>query len=346
MDNLEEKIQETIKKYNLIQAGDKLVLAVSGGPDSICMLNAFVNLTKNCHQAPSPATINCRQAPSPTTIIVAHVNHMLRKEAYEDECFVRDYCEKNQIDFYSKSIDVKKIANTKKIGLEEAGRFARYEFFDEVLKMTNANKIAVAHNKNDKVETVFMHLLRGCGIEGLRGIEPKRGNIIRPLIDCERYEIEAYCERMNLNPRIDKTNADNSYTRNKIRNVVIPYIQKEFNPNIINTMDKLSKIVSMEDDFLEMHTAMIYNNLLIEENPKQQIIIDLKNFNSQEMVIKSRIIRYIIKRLFNSSNSIEKIHIDDIIQLCQNNIGNKYLTPNKNVKVLLKNHKIYFINQN
>ena len=277
-------------------------------------------------------------------IVVAHVNHMLRKEADEDEQYVRDYCEKNRIEFYAKSIDVEKKAHTNKIGTEEAGRLARYEFFNEVLNQTKATKIAVAHNKNDKVETILMHTLRGSGMEGLKGIEPKRGNIIRPLIECEREQIEKYCEDNQLNPRIDQTNFENIYNRNKIRNIVIPYIQKEFNPNIVKTIDRLSNIITLEDEYMEKQTQKAYQELIIEEKEKE-IVIDLKKFNLQEKVIKSRLIRYIIKRLFGTSASIEKIHIDDVIKLCDNNVGNKYLTPNKNVKVLVKNHKIYIIAQ-
>ena len=219
-----EKVIETIKKYNLIEDGDKIILAVSGGPDSISMLDILYKIQQN-------EKINFK-------IVVAHVNHMIREEAMEDAIYVKDFCEKRNIEFYLKSIDVKKIANNNKIGTEEAGRKERYKFFDELAKKINANKIAIAHNKNDNVETVFMHILRGTGINGLKGIEPKRGMYIRPLIECERREIEEYCEENNLEPRIDKTNFENIYTRNKIRNVVIPYVQKEFNQNIIQTIDR------------------------------------------------------------------------------------------------------------
>ncbi len=334
MQNLEEKIKNTIKKYNLIQEGDRIVLAISGGPDSMCMLNVLVNFIKHTS--------------SKITIFVAHVNHMIRKEAKDDEQYVSNYCKKNNIEFYSKSIDVKKMANTNKIGVEEAGRKARYEFFNEILIKTNANKIAIAHNKNDKVETVLINALRGSGMQGLRGIEPKRENIIRPLIECERSEIEQYCEENKLNPKIDKTNLEDIYQRNKIRNIVIPYIQKEFNPNIIKTIDRLSTIVSNEDEYIEKQTKKAYGEILVDEQlnrNQKEIILNLKKFNSQEIVIKSRLIRYTIKRLFGSTQNIEMIHIEDIIKLCSNNIGNKYLTPNKNVKIFVKNNKIHITNQ-
>ena len=275
---------------------------------------------------------------------VAHINHMIREEAKDDEDYVKEYCNQNGIDFYSKSIDVKKLANNNKVGTEEAGRYVRYKFFDEVLEKTSSNKIAIAHNKNDKAETIIMNIMRGSGITGLRGIEPKRRKYIRPLIECERFEIEDYCEKEKLNPRIDKTNFENTYTRNKIRNIVIPYVKREFNPNIIETLNRLSELVADEENYIEKQVKKIYKEVLIFENQKE-IVLDLKGFNNQEKVIKSRIILYTITRLFGTSKEIAKVHIEDIIKLCKNNIGNKYLTPNKNIKILVKNHKIYFTSE-
>ena len=326
---MKEEVLKTIKKYNLIESGDKLVLGVSGGPDSISMLNVLREIAED-------ETIDLK-----FQIVVSHINHNIRKEAKEDEEFVKKYCDENNIKFFSKSIDVEKIANNSKIGIEEAGRKVRYEFFDEVLKETNSNKIAIAHNKNDKVETMIMNVLRGSGLLGLKGIEPKRGKYIRPLIEIEREKIEEYCEEKNLNPRIDKTNFDNTYSRNKVRNVVIPYIKQEFNPNIIKTLDRLSELVKEEDTYVEKQVEKAYKEIFIEGN-NEEIILNLKKFNNYEKVIKSRIVLYTITRLFGSSKGIEKIHIDDILKLCKNNIGNKFLTPNKNLKVLVKNHKIYF----
>ena len=326
---MKNKVLETIRKYKLIENNDKIVLGVSGGPDSIAMLN-ILNDIKN------DENINLN-----FSIVVAHINHLIREEAKQDEEYVKKFCKERNIEFYSKSIDVQKIANTNKIGTEEAGRNVRYEFFDEVLIKTNSNKIAIAHNKNDKIETIIMHILRGSGINGLKGIEPKREKYIRPLIECERNQIEEYCQKENLNPRIDKTNFENIYTRNKIRNVVIPYIKKEFNENIINTMDRFSNLITEEDEYIENQVKNIFNDIKLEEN-ENQVVLQLKLFNLQEKVIKSRLILYTITRIFGSANGIEKIHIEDIIKLCNNNIGNKYLTPNKKIKVLVKNHKIYF----
>jgi len=317
---------------DLIQDGDKIVLGVSGGPDSMCMLDMMRELKEE-------RNINFE-------IYVAHINHMIRKEAIDDEKYVQNYCLRHNIEFFVKRADVQKIANDKKIGTEEAGRKVRYDFFEEVLQKTGSNKIAIAHNKNDKIETIIMHLLRGSGLSGLKGIEPIRDNkYIRPLIECERQEIEQYCEDRKLQPRIDKTNFENEYTRNKIRNIVIPYIKKEFNPNIIQTLSRLSEVATDESNYIDLQTQKVYSELLIEKSNKQ-IILKLKEFNQQENVIQKRLVLKTIKELNGSTDRIEKIHIEDIIKLCTNNIGNKYLTPNKNLKVLVKDKKIFFIKTN
>ena len=381
---IKEKVEKTILKYDLIENGDKIILGVSGGPDSMCMLNILKDL-----QNTNLKKLNYE-------IIVAHVNHMIREEAIEDEKYVEDYCKKNNIEFYSKSIDIPKIVNTKKIGEEEAGRIARYEFFDELLEKTKANKIAIAHNKNDREETVLMNELRGSGLSGLKGIEPRRGKYIRPLIEIEREEIEKYCEENKLEPRIDKTNFENIHTRNKLRNCLIPYIKKEFNPNIIETINRLSEIVTEQEKYIdeivrekyeEMNIKERINNSSIKKEEKNAnkidniekmsvkndkkseqeeernkeirensenkkiefekcIILDLAKFNKQNKVIKSKLILYTITRLLNNAKGIEKVHIEDIIKLCNNNIGNKYLTPNKNIKILIKNKKIFFMANN
>ncbi|CDD37140.1 tRNA(Ile)-lysidine synthase [Clostridium sp. CAG:356] len=329
---MNQKVLETIRKYNLIVDGDKIVLGVSGGPDSICMLD-------NLREVKEEQIIEFE-------IYVAHINHMIREEAIDDEKYVQEYCKKYNIECFVKRADVQKIASEKKIGTEEAGRKVRYDFFEEVLQKTESNKIAIAHNKNDKIETIIMHLLRGSGLSGLKGIEPIRDNkYIRPLLECERTEIEQYCEDKKLNPRIDKTNFENEYTRNKIRNIVIPYIKKEFNPNIIQTLSRLSDLAADESNYIELQTQKAFEKILIAKE-KEQITLNLKEFNKQDKVIKNRLILYTTKELMGSTQGIEKIHIEDIIKLCQNNVGNKFLTPNKNLKVLVKDKKIFFIKQN
>lgn len=390
---MKNKVLNTIKKYNLIQENDKIVIGVSGGPDSMCLLHILNGLKEKLN----------------FEIVVAHINHMIRKEAEEETQYVKNFCDKLGIKCYIKRIDVIDKSNKEKIGTEEAGRKARYDFFEEVLNIVNANKIATAHNENDNAETVLMNIFRGAGTSGLKGIEPIRDNkYIRPIIECERSEIEEYCRVNKLQPKIDKTNFENVYTRNKIRNVLIPEIKKEFNPNIIESLNKLSILARQENNFIQEYAKNIMENELIVEkdlenlqqsrNEKQNnkicreqmqkekiakdklqkgqmqknqiekeeiqrkqlqkeqiskektqnnksIVLNLKKFNQLDDVIKNRIVLEAIQRVLGSTQGIEKIHVDDIVKLCSKNIGNKYLTPNKNIKVLVKDGNITFMLQ-
>ena len=325
---MKEKVLETIKKYNLIENGDKIVIGVSGGPDSIALLNVLLEIKKD-------KIIDF-------DMVVCHINNMIRQEANDDEEYVLNFCKKYNIEFYARRIEIEKIAKESKIGTEEAGRNARYEFFNEILERTSSNKIATAHTSNDNAETVLMNIIRGSGTSGLKGIDAKRDNLIRPLIECNRYEIEKYCEENDLNPRIDKTNFENIYTRNKVRNMLIPYIKENFNPNIIESINRLSDLSKQENEYLERETEKAYRKILINAK-NDEIILDLNQFNLQETVIKSRLVLYTINILFGTRSGIEKKHIEDIIKLCSNNIGNKFLIPNKKVKILVKNKKIFFI---
>ena len=326
-----EEILKTIKKYNLIQNGDKIIVGLSGGPDSISLINVLDEIRKD------------KTTGLEFGIIAAHINHNIREEAKSDEDYVVKYCKEKNIEVYVLSIDINKKAKEERKGTEETGRNARYEFFEQILIKTKSNKIATAHTANDNAETVLMNIIRGSGTSGLKGIRPIRDDkFIRPLIETTREEIEEYCKKNNLNPRIDKTNFENDYTRNKTRNILIPLIKEQFNPNIIMTINRLSDIINEENEYLEKLAKQKYKEILIEEKIGKQIVLDLKLFNEQDLVIKKRLILHTIKILQGNAQGIGKVHIEDIIKLCGNNLGNKYLTPNKNLKVLIKNKKIYY----
>jgi len=329
---MKNKVLETIKKYKLIDTNDKIVIGVSGGPDSICLLHILNELKTELN----------------IEIFVAHINHMIRKEAEEETIYVENFCKHLGIQCFTKRIDIIPKSKQEKIGVEECGRLVRYSFFEEVLNKVNANKIATAHNANDNAETVLMNIFRGSGTSGLKGIDPIRNNkFIRPIIECERIEIEKYCEENNLQPKIDKSNFENVYTRNKIRNIFIPQIKEEFNSNIIMSLNRLSKIASEENEFLQKYCKSILENELIIENnlgkeENKELVLDLKKFNSLDNIIKNRIILLSIEKVLGNVQGIEKIHIDDIVKLCEKNIGNKYLMPNKRIKVFVKGGKIYY----
>lgn len=325
---LQEKVLNTIKKYNLIEENDKIVIGVSGGPDSMCLLDILYCLKNNLK----------------IELVVCHINHMIRKEAEEETKYVEEYCKKIEVPCFVKYANVTNMAEKMKLGTEEMGRKVRYDFFEEVAKKVGANKIATAHNKIDNAETVLMNLMRGSGTSGLKGIEIKceknSMQYIRPLRECERSQIENYCKQRKINPKIDKTNFDIIYTRNKVRNELIPYLQKEFNPNIIQALNRLSDIAKQEDEYFKEIVSNQYESLEIGEN--KNIVLDLKKFNSLPKVIKSKLILYTINKTIGTTQGIEKINIEDIIKLCQKNIGNKYLMPNKNIKIFIKKGKIYF----
>lgn len=331
---LKEEVLETIRKYNLIEDGDSIVLGVSGGPDSISMLNILYELKEE-------KIYNFN-------IYVAHINHGLRENANIDEEFVKAFCKNKNIECFVLNAKVGELAQKAKTGLEETGRKVRYDFFEEVLEKTNSNKIAIAHNANDNVETILMNIIRGAGLTGLKGIEAKNGKFIRPLIESKRKTIESYCETEKLDPRHDESNDVNIYTRNKIRNIAIPYIKKELNPNIVETITRLSEIAKDDIKYLDDETEKAYNSMILEEKfdvyneeKKATIILDLKKFNNEPKAIQKRVILYTINKIFGTSKGIEKIHIEDMIKLCNNNVGNKYLTPNKKTKIVIKNKKIY-----
>ncbi len=342
MDNLEEKILNVIKQYELIKYGDTIVVGVSGGPDSMTLLNVLYSLKDKLG----------------IHLAVAHINHMIREEADDDSEYVKAYCKKYNIDFYVKKVDVTKISQEEKKSTELVGRNMRYMFFDEVAQKVNANKIATAHTANDNAETVLMNLMRGSGTTGLKGIEKVRDNkFIRPLLTCTRREIEQYCQEKQLHPRYDKTNKENIYTRNKIRNILIPSIEKEFNPNIVETLNRLSQIMQDDEEFFHKIVEKEFENIqiagdnldekaVIEEQGNgysKNIILNLKKFRELDNVIKSRMILYTINKLLGTTQGIEKVHIDDIIKLCDNHVGNKYLIPRKNLKVYVKKGKIFFM---
>lgn len=323
---LEEKVLNTINKYNMIQSGDGIVIGVSGGPDSMTLLNILNNLKEK---------LNIK-------LYVAHINHSIREEADAETEYVKEFCKKIDVEFFAKKVKVEEIAKELKIGTEEAGRNIRYEFFEEVAHKVGANKIATAHNLNDNAETVLMNIIRGTSVSGLKGIDKVRdGKYIRPIIECSRAEIEDYCKEKNLNPRYDKSNNENIYTRNKIRNLLIPFLQKEFNPNIVEGINRLSQIAIEEEQFINKVVEKEYEKLQIAVD--NTIILNLKEFNKLDYVIKSKLILYTISKVYGKTSGIEKKHIDDIIKLCDNNIGNKYLTPQKGIKIYVKKGKIFFL---
>lgn len=308
-----QKVKNTIEEYRLINNNDKIIVAVSGGPDSMCLLDILRKMKDDIR----------------IELIVAHINHCTRGEESDgDEEYVREYCKKYNIVFKSLRVDIEKVAKENGISTEMAGREERYAFFDKIFHENNANKIALAHNANDLAETVLMRIIRGTGLEGLEGIKPIRDNkYIRPILYSMRSEIESYCEKERLNPRIDKTNEQNIYSRNKIRLDLIPYIKENFNGDIINTINRLAMNARMDNEYFDYVTESAFLKYCIQE--KEGYNIDKSLFSEYDSII-TRVIRMCLSKSLGNTYNIERKHIYDIIEL-QKNISGKIINLPKDI---------------
>ncbi|HCC08272.1 MAG TPA: tRNA lysidine(34) synthetase TilS [Clostridiales bacterium] len=308
-----KKVMSTIQEYDMINKGEKLVVGVSGGADSMSLLHVLSAL-KNKYNI---------------EVIVVHVNHGIRgQEADRDEKFVKVYCENNNIVNYIFKCNVKECARNEHITEEEAGRKLRYEKFAEVLSVENADKIAVAHNKNDSVETVFINLIRGTGLKGLVGINAKHNNIIRPLICCSRDEIESYCEKNKLEYIIDSTNIKNIYTRNKVRNQLIPYVKENINENVVDNIFRMTNILDGEEEYMEKEAYKIYKNI-VKNSRKDCIEMDIEILKKCENAIIRRVIRKALYELLGGNlKDIHIGHVHDIINIMSKQSGKQLNLPN------------------
>lgn len=307
---MKEKVKNYIIEKNMIKKGDKILIALSGGPDSIALTHVLYTLKEYFD----------------IQLFAAHINHCVRgHEADEDEDYAKEFCGRLNIPFFSLRIDINKLAKNKGISTEMAGREARYDFFNKVKKENNIDKIALAHNSNDQAETLLMRIMRGTGIQGLIGIKPVRDEYyIRPILCIDRTKIEEYCQGNNLMPRIDKTNLETIYSRNKVRLELIPYIKDNFNEDIVDTLNRLSETIEKDNDFLEHITSKYFNEYIKINNG--EIIIDKGVFSLHEAMI-TRVIRRALERLTGDLVNFEKVHIYDIIKLNKQGTGKSINLP-------------------
>lgn len=304
-------IKNTIKKHKLVSYGDKIIVAISGGADSCCLLHALASLSDEYK----------------LTIYAAHVNHNLRSEALSDQRFVEDFCKTLNVECFVKSADVRAYASKYKLSEEDAGRQIRYSFFNELKEQLSADKIATAHNKNDSGETILMNFMRGSSLSGLCGIPYCRsGGIIRPVLDLTRAQIEKYCIDNNINYVTDKTNLETIYTRNKIRLELIPFIQQNFNSAFINRITSNADIISAENDFIKEQSEIFYKKLINEKNNEYSLIIN--EFNSVHTAIKRRVLIKLIQNISNSEKNISGKYIQSIIDFADiSNTGKSINLP-------------------
>lgn len=302
----------------MINENDKIILGLSGGADSTALFHLLIQIQNQFN----------------LQIIATHLNHNLRKdEADKDEKFVKNLCASHKIIFESRKISVKDFAAEKKISTEEAGRICRYNFFYDMLKKYCADKIAVAHNKNDNAETILMKLIRGCGTNGLCGINPVYKKIIRPLININRLHIENYCAQNNFEYRIDSSNLKCKHTRNKIRNKIFPQIL-EINPNFIDTIIRSTKIICQENNYLNEKAIEIINSFPNKNKIPVSEIISLSK------VLQTKIIHIITKNI--SFADFSSRHINSILELISKPNGKKICLPHNLIAHKISNEIIFY----
>lgn len=313
---MKKKVLKYISDNSMIQRGDKVLVALSGGPDSVCLLHILCSLRDELN----------------IEVFAAHVNHLIRgDEAFADEDYAKSLCESLNVDFFVKRVEVEKIAKEKSISTEMAGRDERYSFFDEIKEKIGINKIAIAHNANDQAETLIMRIMRGTGLEGLVGIRPIRdGLYIRPILSLTREEIENYCEINNLDPRIDKTNLEELYSRNKVRLKMIPFIKDNFNSDIINTLNRLAYSASVDSDFIDGVVEEKYKEFCICN--KDGVVINANAFLEKEAIL-TRIIRKALMDVSGAFNNFEMKHIYDVINLQKGKTGRRLDLTNKIIAI-------------
>ena len=312
----EEKIYGYIVKEKLFEYGDKCVVGVSGGADSVCLLNVLSELKEKLG----------------ITLYAVHVNHMIRgAEADSDESYVKECCKKLGIPFKAFHIDVPSLAKEEGLTLEEAGRNARYEAFDKAGDMFGIKdyKIAVAHNKNDLAETVILNMARGTGISGIKGIPVKRGNIVRPLLCVKRDEIEAFLNDSGIKYRTDSTNLSDEYTRNKIRHNIIPELS-EINSQAVLHIGNLAEKASEYDRYVKSRVEEFIIKNVAEKSlisGKKVIEVGINVLKQADNLIENLVILKLIEMAAGSCKDIGESHIDEIKKLYESKSGSLIMLP-------------------
>lgn len=290
-----EKILDFIKKHRLIKAGEVIGVGVSGGIDSMSLL-CFLNEHKQLLDI---------------DVVAVHINHGIREESDDEARFVLQKCRDMGVRVYKFSIDSPKIAKEKKISLETAAREGRYGVFDALVRKDIVDKIALAHHQSDQAETILMHIFRGCGVSGARGMEPVRDKIyIRPMLPVSKDEINVYASTHNLEFVEDASNSDVSYSRNYVRNVIMKDILKKW-PNAIEAINNFASAVSEDDDYIKANLDT--NALLVDEKIVQMPC----SYFYGSSAIYSRIVFKALK-LIGAKQDIEKKHIEMIKDLAIN----------------------------
>lgn len=298
------KFEETINKHKLIKKNDSVLIAVSGGADSMCLLHLFLQIKQKYN----------------LKIYVAHLNHLLRgKASMLDEKFVRDFCKKNEIEFFSRRIKIKALAKQKKMSLETTARQVRYDFFSELALSLKINKVAVAHHLDDQAETILMRLIFGTGPDGISGMHFEtnfRGmHIIRPLLDFSKTELVEYLKENKVLYRTDATNFNTDILRNSIRHNLIPYVEKKYTKDFKKNLCRFAELVKLEGECTENLLAKEFRIILTRVDDRS-VSFGLEKFLKLEDYLRNKFLRYAVKTLKNQMPRWDYKHIDILKNFC------------------------------
>jgi tRNA(Ile)-lysidine synthase len=314
------RVKSTIKRYGLINRNDKIVIGVSGGPDSVALLYILNSLKKELK----------------ISLHIAHLDHMLRSDSHKDREFTEALAQKLNLPITSAQINVKELV--KGGSLEEVARNARLGFFFKVAKDTKANKIALGHNLDDQAETVLMRILRGTGLYGLSGILPRREisgfQIIRPLIEVRRKDIESFLRRRGLKGRIDASNRKDIYFRNRIRNKLIPYLEEGYSRDIKGVLSNLAQNAGVDYDYLNLQAHKTLKRLA----PR----LDVNKIQRMHPAMRRLLFRIKIATIQGNTRRITFQHIKEIEDLLFNRPPNSIVNLPKGVSVLKKKNTLSF----
>lgn len=293
------KVESTIREFGMGPDGSKIVVGISGGPDSTTLLHLLCRLREKHH----------------LQLWAAHLNHGIReKEAKEDEKWVKLFAQKLNIPLTVDAIDVPLLAREKGDSLESVARQVRYNFLEHFANKVGADRIAVGHTASDQAETVLMRLIRGSGVDGLAGIPPVRGRVIRPLIRTFKWEIEDYCRRYKLAPRRDSSNKDLYFFRNRIRFELIPHLHNCYNPRVAETLHRTADILQGDKDLLDKLTKKAKKKVVKKKRGKE-VVINGRILSQMHLSLQRRVIRHVLEELKGSLGGIEYSHIEQILHL-------------------------------
>lgn len=299
MEDIYGKVKAYIVKHRMISDGDTVAAGISGGADSVCMLYILRKLAEEI----------------PFRLFVVHVHHGIRPDAQEDADYVKRLCGEWNIPFLLKKVDMDKYAKENGLSPEEAGRELRYQAFEEALEgESGICKIAVAHNCNDRAETMLFHLFRGSGLKGLGSIRPVRERIIRPLLCLNRAEIEAYLSQKGLVYCMDSTNDEDTYTRNKIRHHILSYAEEHICQGAVEHIGDAAEILAQTDDFIIKQTTSACGRCVISHE-KDGITLNLTAFREEDSFLQKMIMLRCMEQMTPYRKDITKEHINALIEL-------------------------------